>query len=241
MSVIYYGRGDHPGGFIGYRVSRTPVEDFKQTYFSTAHLGDQSDNNLKFKRIRLQAELYDASWAAASALKQYQQFVTLNHPGTAPERGVGVHGITASFIKDRAGKWGACFLVSIPASENLSRKTQEYSFHDHLYSVAWRNAVETWADVYEILQEDRVRVLNSMPEPEKFKHLRRMLNEKKGCDIPIEALAPVYHEQRAQLAEERRLRASSSKSSGPVEVPVPAKELQTEMTAWFEKELRQSN
>lgn len=114
MSVSYYARGDHAGGFIGFRVTRAWNGEYNQQYFSTVRAKSQNDEDIYFRYQRLLAEHQDAVWAVDSLKYQYEQFVTRSRGNTKPERGVGVHGIVAMFARWHGGSWEPCFCVSQP-------------------------------------------------------------------------------------------------------------------------------
>jgi hypothetical protein len=239
MSVIYYGPGKHSSGFVGFQVARSPIEGFKPECFSTSHLHKQSDHDVRFKYLRLKAEYHDAAWEAETLIRQYRRFVSENDPLTGSDCGVGVHGMTASFVLDRQKKWHACFLVSASTAGTHRRGPRTFTFQTLLFSHAWSEAVEFWANEHEILAEDTVRVLASSPAPEQFKRLRRSLNDQEKSDIPIEALSPVFEEQRTLLSQKRREKAT------PVRRPASTQStdtdpLQSEMAAWFQHQLHKA-
>ena len=64
MSVHYYGRGDHGGGFVGFRVTKSFNGDYRQSYFSTIPAKSQSDEDIYFRYQRLKAEYKEAEWEA---------------------------------------------------------------------------------------------------------------------------------------------------------------------------------
>jgi len=239
MSVIYYGPGKHSSGFVGFQVARSPIEGFKPECFSTSHLHKQSDHDVRFKYLRLKAEYHDAAWEAETLIRQYRRFVSENDPLTGSDCGVGVHGMTASFVLDGQKKWQACFLVSTSTAGAHRRGPQAFTFQTRLFSQAWSEAVEFWAKEHEILAEDTVRVLASPPAPEQFKRLRRSLNDQEKSDIPIETLSPVFEEQRALLSQKRREKATPVRSLAPTQSP-DTDPLQSEMAAWFQHQLHKA-
>ncbi|WP_146114570.1 hypothetical protein [Pseudomonas sp. MYb185] len=103
MAVTYYGPGEHPVGFIGFRVTAGFNGDFHQRYFSTSAAAQQADEDVIFLSRRLEAELQDLEWRRDSLQYRYQRFVSEDHSNTLPERGVGVHGITAAFVRRGRG------------------------------------------------------------------------------------------------------------------------------------------
>jgi len=239
MSVIYYGPGKHSSGFVGFRVAHSPTEGFKPECFSTSHLHKQSDHDVRFKYLRLKAEYHDAAWEAETLIRQYRRFVSESDPLTGSDCGVGVHGMTASFVLDRQKKWQACFLVSASTAGAHRREPRAFTFQTRLFSQAWSEAVEFWAKEHEILAEDSARVLASSPAPEQFKRLRRSLNDQEKSDIPIETLSPVFEEQRALLAQKRREKATPVRSPTPTQSP-DTDPLQSEMAAWFQHQLHKA-
>jgi len=242
MGVKYYDSGEHPSGFIGFRVTVAFDDDYRQKYFSTVAASQQNDSDIFYRYQRLRAEKQNLEWQMESILYQYHRFVTEDHPTTKPERGVGVHGITANFIQDRRGKWQAVFLVARDQEAfQKRRRSKEFTFRSNPYSEVWQQVVDFWAQEHNILAEDKARVLHSPPAPEQFKRLRRLLNAEQGWDIPVEALSPVFREQREKIARERALqRAKDLRLDAGAMKPVQD-DIQAEMTEWFqsmtEKEL----
>jgi len=232
LSVTYYGRGDHPGGFVGFRAVRSwnHGKDYRQCYFSTSAAKSQSDSDVYFRYQKLRAEHQDACWAVESLEHQYQRFVTMTNPTAKPERGLGVHGITAMFARWHGEKWEPCFSVSRPG-----KPQKRFFFRHHTFTKAWELAVDHWAQENGIMEVDRERVLNSPPDPSKFKRLRRQMNDVEGFDIPVEALGPVFQEQRDLInakksAEKiRSLKLNETSTDNPSLLTT-----EKEILAWFE-------
>lgn len=232
MSITYYGPGDHASGFIGFRVTRAFNGNYLQAYFSTLPAGSQSDDDSYFRYQHLRARHQDLAWEVESLWYQYRQFVTQSRGNTRPERGLGVHGITALFARGYGGKWEPCFSVSRPKQPG-----KRFMLCHYPYSEAWREAVTLWADEYQILEEDRDRVLKNPPDPEQFKRLRRQMNDHEGHNIPVEALGPVFKEQRERIAQ-MRLR-ERARHLAPLSRPATQEsreKTEAEMLAWFERE-----
>jgi len=243
MGVKFYGPGDHPAGFIGFRVTLAFNDNYNQTYFSTNPAEQQSDEDRYFYYRRLQAEKQNLEWQLESLRYQYHRFVHQNHPTTKPERGVGVHGITASFFRDRRGTWQAGFTVARDQHEDGRRKpTKRFTFCTKPFSQVWLEAANVWADEHEIVPVDRERVVKTSPEPEQFKRLRRQMNEHDGFDIPVGALSAVFAEQREQINQKRSIQRAKELKLGMgmgmgmgIMMP-PDGGAQAEMAAWFDRE-----
>jgi len=244
MSIKYYGAGEHPSGFIGYRVTVAYSDKNHQKYFSTRghQFRYQDDRCPFFKRQRLRAELQNATWGAESDWYQYQKIVNENHPSTGPFHGVGVHGITLQFKRDRRGKWEAGIEINAPKGNNLKLGKHQhffYTFRTRMFSEVWEKCVTLWADLNEVLAGDRERLLNNPPLPQQFRDLRRHLNENRAADIPVEALRPVFAEQRQKIAAEKQLKEISYKRMAePADVPEDDS-LTSDVASWFKSELEE--
>lgn len=237
MGVKPYKPGEHPAGFVGFRVTVAYGDNYHQRYFSTVAAESQTDDDPYFRYQRLSAEKQDVEWQLESLRYQYQRFVTQNHPTTKPERGVGVHCITASFFLDRRKTWQAGFTVSRDQNEKGRRKpSKRFTFCTRPYSQVWSDVVHFWADEHGIEPADRDRVLASPPDPEQFKRLRRHMNEHDGYDIPVDALSAVFAEQRAEIARKRSLQKAKEMKLTAGALNPPDDHIQAEMAAWFERE-----
>jgi len=235
LAIKHYGPGEHQAGFIGFRVNVAFGDKYLQRYFSTFRAEEQAETDPHYLRAKLEAQIQELQWKQESLQYQYQRFVTQDHPNTMPERGVGVHGLTAGFFGSDDEGWRAGFSVAQRQDGCGSRKgDRRFIFTRLPYSQAWAAAVEFWAQEHDIAEEDKLRVLASPPDPVQFKRLRRQINQiEQSADIPVEALSPVFAEQREELAAQRAvLRAKEMKLH--VGVPgQPDAELQAEMADWF--------
>lgn len=235
MSVTYYGSGEHPGGFVGFRVVRSwnYGKTYRQGYYSTAAANSQSDTDVYFRYQKLRAEHQDACWAVESLKHQYHRFVTTTKATTKPERGLGVHGITATFAHWHGGGWEPCFSVSRPG-----KPQKRFFFRHHAFTKAWELSVECWAKGNSILDVDRARVLNSPPDPAQFKRLRRQMNDNEGSSIPVEALSAVFREQRDLINAQRTTeKARLMKLSETSTCNTSLTSTEVDMLEWFESEV----
>lgn len=242
MSIKYYAKGEHPTGFIGYRVTVGYSDKYLQRYFSTR--GDefryQDDRCPFFKRQRLRAELQNATWGAESDWYQYQKFVNESHPSTGPFHGVGVHGLTLQFKTDRPGKWQAGIEINAPKGNcrNLGKHQHYfYTFRTRMFSEVWKKCVNLWADLNGVLDVDRERLLNTPPPPQQFRDLRRHLNDTNGNDIPVEALRPVFAEQRQSIAAQKQLKEISYERMPEPKAGAEDKSVTSDVASWFKSEV----
>lgn len=227
MATKYYGHGAHPGGFIGFKVNVSFGEKKYQEYFSTSDALIQDSSDYHYEVQRLSALIQEAKWKLESLAYQYNKFVTANHALTKPGRGIGVHCITLDFITHNDSVFYPVFDVTIPGqgAKRISLKTK-------LYSEAWKEAVDTWAQAHTVLDTDKDRLLANPPSPQRFKELRRQMNSE-GKDVGVEALSMVFREQRMAL-EAQRDRAAGSKISKSLAAPVNIDtQVAGEMMSWL--------
>lgn len=232
MSVKPYAPGEHPAGFIGFRVTRGFNGEYRQEYFSTREAETQDETDWFYRYQHLRAQYLDTKWAMESLWHQYQVFVTQDNPRTTPYRGVGVHGITIAFTRWNEVYLEPCFIVNHKKSIT-GRNASRFYLRNYRFSDAWKLAVNTWADEYDILEVDRKRVLANPPAPEQFKQLRTHMNEVEGYDIPVSTLGSVFREQREALRQQRlqhlaREMKLTNTALGPSKTDVEA-----EMLDWF--------
>lgn len=238
MAIKYYARGEHPAGFIGFRVTAGFGGKYYQKYFGTGKAGRQDDGDPRYLFQRLSAELQDAKWKADGLAYRYRTFVTSDHPNTLPYRGVGVHSITAGFFGEKS-TWQAGFAVNRPQQPGQRPRGAKYfTFNNLPYSQAWDSAVRLWSELYDIAEIDTQRVLSNAPPPEQFKELRRQMNQE-GFSIPVSALSSVFREQREIIAHERALAKAKQMKLDKVGGIAIKEQIQAEVTAWFEQYQRQ--
>lgn len=231
MSVVYIPEGKRADGFVGFKVTGFDGEHHQNRYFTTLPAKQQDDSDVYYRYQKLKAEQQDAAWAVDELEKKYLKFISTSRGNTKPERGVGVHGIVAMYVP-WGDRWEPGFSVS-----RADQGPKRFLFKHYRFSEAWHEAVNLWAQEYGIVDEDREWVLQRMPEPEQFKRLRHQMNDHEGHDIPVEALRPVFREQREHLALTRLSeKAQQLKLNERESLQVPTRNTENEMLAWFERE-----
>ncbi|QCF28099.1 hypothetical protein soil367_18675 (plasmid) [Hydrocarboniclastica marina] len=154
------------------------------------------------KLQHLKARHYEAQCQARAIVRKYRRFIRTNDPRTNEAFGVGAHGIRmyAKPSKKTASGWEFGYLVT----RGSGSSDRFFPILDEQWRIseAWAMAINFWAELHAIRDQDRLAKLEETPSPDRFKQLRRYLNEQ-GKDIPTEALGPVYREQREALAREK--------------------------------------
>lgn len=242
MGIKHYKPGEHPGKFVGFRVTASWNQEYRQEYFDTFDAETQDDCDPYFKQQHLKAQILDLQWELESLDYQYQQFVTRNHPGTKPHRGLGFQGMTIGFLRAHGDQWEPCFLVNRSkdkADESTRKGRIVIPLKKHLFSDAWKLATNHWVEENEIRPEDIERIRKQPPSPEQFKELRRYMNEVEGCDIPVKSLHPVFAEQREMIRSSRLLEQSAK--NGRTLPAHPKQEIDKgillDVESWFAEEV----
>ncbi|TBW57463.1 hypothetical protein EZI54_07330 [Marinobacter halodurans] len=233
MGIRFYNKGEHAGGFVGFRVSRSVDGKPRQEYFKVT---DTDPESINYKRGKLEAYRLALAWEEEAQEKEYQRFVNEDSPQTTPERASGVHRLTLGFVQDKRKNWVPAFIVtggSDRAVEGRVRRIYRvFTMQSSGLKEAWSKAVHFWAEVHDIHEADRRRVLINSPDPTKFKELRRFECEVNGKDIPVEAIRAAFKEQRDAIRMER-LATSAHKAIGERPSTTAA-----DIYAWFEQESR---
>lgn len=198
MAIMRYREGDLSSGFVGYRVVATIRGKRYQKYLTLNGPSDIAPSVWE-KYQELRARYYEARWMARSAAVQYIDFLKTEHPLTKPFRGVGFHGITLGIGRSNRTEVEQCFIAinTGPSPRKI------WITENETLTPAWERAVDYWADFFGIRPKDAERIRRNPPSPDRFKALRKQLNENEGYDYPASVLHHVYAEQRAAIAEQK--------------------------------------
>jgi hypothetical protein len=201
MAITYYEPGEHRSGFVGARVV-VPAGNKRnyQAYF-TAKPDDgwtQEDWN---KRQQLRAQIYNLSRECRALLRQYRWLIRCNDRRTPEIYAVGAQGIRMYAERRQRVLGGWVFGFQVSQFPNLV--PLKIPIKSLTLSEAWKVAVDAWAEHHGVRPKDKADLLSRQPDPERFKQIRRYLNDEKRKHIPPEALRPVFAEKRQSLADQK--------------------------------------
>lgn len=138
------------------------------------------------------ARLLAADCERRIAATDYCNLLRTDDPKTKPHRGLGVQGITIGIGSTFDESKTHCYFAV-----DLGKSVFRVSItEDKPLRVAWEFAVDVWGEEYGIRLKDIARKKKQVPEPEKFKLLRRYMNEKERAHLPVWVLSEVYQEYR---------------------------------------------
>jgi hypothetical protein len=169
MAVLFYGEGEHPAGFIGYRVATTLGEEseLRQQYFGLSDYSPVQAQSL--------AESLNRKWRTEAEAVKRARGLRQGRPKGGP--GVLAMGFRAAFKVERGrkGHYGTyitpCFVVANPGHGKGEKRflTTLYGFDG-----AFAAAVDRYCKVYSLNIEEREIVLAKKPSRDLFVHTLRL-------------------------------------------------------------------
>lgn len=226
MSIKEYGPGDHPSGFVGYRVTVFNGRRWREKYYSLRSPSSTMPTDFWTKLQLARARHFEALCRKNAAAADYLKFVRTAHRNATPESSLGVHAL-GLFI-ERNQKAVVCGFVVSHGRDGARRFPIRKD--GAWFSAAYSEAVNHWADFYSVRNKDRHRLLSAPPAPRVFQSLRRYLNAN-GENLTPEEISVVFLEQRTELARQRAAKALSPGNGSPDAV---------EIAYWFEREVEKT-
>ncbi len=163
MAVIFYDEGDHPAGFVGFRVATTMgvATELKQTYYSL--------NEYSYSRAHALAHAQNDEWR--SQAEHNKRLARLEGPSNKASAGGIVTGLRAGFRVERGRK--AHYVTYITPAffvQNIG-----YGKGDKLFRIttlgfekAYREAVRYYATIHDLSQEEMLDVEGRRPDESLF-------------------------------------------------------------------------
>ncbi|HCU2480910.1 TPA: hypothetical protein OUK43_000393 [Pseudomonas aeruginosa] len=184
MAVYFYDTGDHPAGFVGFRVATTlgQANDFRQKYFSLEEYGHSTGSRL--------AHELDAMWRAEAAGVLRTNKLRSKHGNAGP--GALVVGLNAKFRVNRPRKENQqglitpVFAVCIPG---YGKGQKLFSIRKLGLDAAFTEAVDYYCHIHALTNEEINILLKLKPKPELFIHTLRLNLLKRGIIITAAEVA----------------------------------------------------
>ncbi len=186
MAVFFYDHGDHPAGFVGYRVATTLGRacDYKQKYFAESEYGRATGSRL--------AHELDARWRAEAMDVRREDRLTRTRSFAGP--GALVTGLNA-LLRVKRGKKAHCrdtitpvFVVSLPG---YGKGNRTFSLRELGLNEAFRQAVDYYCLVHGLTNEEKNILLKLKPKPDLFIHTLRLNLLKRGTIITAAEVADI--------------------------------------------------
>jgi hypothetical protein len=160
MSVKEFKEGEHPGGFVGFRVATTVgrSDDFRQAYFSLSEYG--------WRKARTLARQLDKQWREEAAKVASDMKLKGGHKNAAVN--LGVTGLRAYISVEKKQRGGGLkvyfspdFIVSIPGYGNGAKV---FRIKKLGYETAWVSAVTHYCKLHRYDGEIKEKLLGEKPD-----------------------------------------------------------------------------
>jgi hypothetical protein len=191
MPIYEYNEGEHPGGFIGLRVSVSINGKVKQKYFRFKKNNHEYISLTEENKLRKQAEKLNNLWLKIQKQEQKKNKQNIDfykHKRTSVYN-TGIQGISARFIIDRkfrANRWIIYYYPAFRVQGAIDKKPYLKTFLiKKSFSDAWIDAVNYYCELKNI--NDISPFLEKMPDKNQFKTIRLAMN-KAGHNIPTSKL-----------------------------------------------------
>jgi len=169
MAVIFYGEGEHPAGFIGYRVATTlgHASAFRQQYFSLEQYGEIT--------ARTMAHRLDARWRAEAMAERRKR--QLSGPRLTGGAGALITGLSARILveKTRLQEYRPLirpvFVSHIPG---YGRGQKTFPIKTLGYDAAFEQAVAHYVTIHALSELEAQQVRRVKPRRDLFVHTLRL-------------------------------------------------------------------
>jgi len=188
MAVIYYGEGDHPAGFVGYRAATTLGEasEFRQKYYAFSHYSPAEAERLAYAQ--------DDQWRTdAEAAKRDSLLIRKRPFGGA---GVLVQGLRAAIRVEKGRKAHyltyitPCFIVTIPGYGKGERR---FVTTTHGLDWAFEEATTYFSNLHGLTPAERAAVQLMKPDAEMFTSTLRIGLLKRGINVSESEIQAKLH------------------------------------------------
>ena len=202
MAIQFCDEIEKRGRFKGWRVSVDIRGKRYRKSFSLEKLSNSIPDDVWYRYQHTKARYHEAKLLARAAATQYVDFISSEHRGTKPCRGVGFHGLTLGIGKLKRNQDYQCyFSVNVSGRPHRVPVTQSRNLTE-----SWQKAVSIWGRLHGIRQKDIDKKMKDVPAPERFKELRQHMNANEGKSIPVDVLHHVFAEKRLELEKQKSLR-----------------------------------
>jgi hypothetical protein len=175
MAVYFYGQGDHPAGFVGYRVVTTIGETdlLRQRYFALSQYSPREASHM--------ADKLDAKWRAEAEFVKRENRILRGRASGGP--GIIAMGLRAAFRVERGRKSHhgtyvtPCFIVGYPG---YGKGQQVFATTVHGFNGAFEKAVDLFCEIHQLSARERVSLMRKRPTKNLFCHTLRLKLLKKG-------------------------------------------------------------
>lgn len=178
MAVFFYGEGEHPAGFIGFRVATKlgSALEFREKYFPLDQYGMATGSRM--------AHELDAIWRASAMQARRDNRLTSTHTNAGP--GALATGLVATFRVKQSRRTGGetsvspVFVVQMPG---YGRGQKDFPINRLGYDTAFRQAAEYYALIHDLNEPEKKLLSGLKPLRDLFIHTLRLGLLRRGIII----------------------------------------------------------
>ncbi len=185
MAIFEYKEGEHPGGFVGFRVVCTVGGEYRQKYFSLRKVKRNEKAALKKQVVELEAK-----WAAEAEKIRKERAVMGDHPNVKKVHATGYTGLRCVILCEKKKRAGELRSYYAPAFVARGKGEKAFRISKFGYENAWAAAVNYYADNHELPRGLKPKMLKAIPDKAQFRKIRNDMN-KLGHDVPVDVLKSV--------------------------------------------------
>lgn len=185
MAIFEYKEGEHPGGFIGFRVVCTVGDEYRQKYFSL-----RKAKRTEKAAIKNTATELEAKWAAEAAIIRKERAVLGDHPNVKKVHSTGYTGLRCVILCEKKNRAGEMRTYYAPAFVARGKGEKAFRVSKFGYEKAWQEAVKYYSENHDLPKGLKPKILKAMPDKGQFKKIRNDM-KKRGHDVPMEVLKKV--------------------------------------------------
>lgn len=183
MAIFEYKEGEHPGGFIGFRVVCTVGDEYRQKYFSLRKAKRTDKAKIKQTAVELEAK-----WAVEASKIRKERAVLGDHPNVKKVHSTGYTGLRCVILCEKKRRGGELRHYYAPAFIARGKGEKAFRISKFGYEKAWQEAVKYYSDNHDLPRGLKPRILKEMPKKDQFRKIRNDM-KKLGHDVPADVLS----------------------------------------------------
>ncbi len=185
MAIFEYKEGQHPGGFVGFRVVCTVGDEYRQKYFSLRKAKKNEKATIKKTAVALEAK-----WATEAAKVRKERAVMGDHPNVKKVHSTGYTGLRCVILCEKKKRAKEVRSYYAPAFVARGNGEKAFRISKYGYENAWKEAVKYYSEHHELPRGLKPQILKAIPEKGRFRKIRNDM-KKRGHEVPMDVLKKV--------------------------------------------------
>jgi len=185
MAIFQYKAGEHPGGFVGFRVVCTVGDEYRQKYFSLRKVKAAQKS-----AVKKEAQELEAKWSIDAEKIRKERAILGDHPNVKKVHATGYTGLRCVILCEKKKRANEIRYYYAPAFVARGKGEKAFRISRLGYDKAWKEAVKFYAENHDLPRGLKPKILKAMPDKSQFRKIRNDMR-KKGHDIDLDVLKRV--------------------------------------------------